>query len=308
MPGYQPKIGDTVWWDGENVNTFTTDTGLGIRIAALRGWDDSVDIRDVREHRSGQDGERVDTVFLSGRSVTISGQVFASSWTDLQARKRALSAVFRPSSAEVLLQIPEPSTAADPDVAYSASGIDGFERVTARVIEPIVFGDLHGPSVQEFQVIVRASDPRRYEDVELVVTTDEISTDGGMSFPMDFPLAFETAGVGGTVDVVNSGSTDAPWVARVYGPITNPIVEDSSGLGGIVFDGLVIPDGDFIEIDAVDRTVFLNGDEAESRYTFVDFGATYWWLIPPGSSTIRLRGSTVSDPASLQIRFRSANL
>lgn len=108
--GYHPRLeSDPVWFDGSNLNSFTTSSSVGVRTVALYGWDDRPDVRDVRELRAGQDGEYADNLYLGGRTVTVEGEVYGSSWVDLQARKRALAAVVQPSSSEALLKVPDPN-------------------------------------------------------------------------------------------------------------------------------------------------------------------------------------------------------
>jgi len=115
MPGYQPRNEtDPVWFNGNQVNSLTALTaagGVGVHITAVYGWDDRPDVRDVRENRSGQDGEYADNLYLGGRTITIEGTVQGSTWANLQVRKRALAAIFNPSSTEALLKIPDPATA-----------------------------------------------------------------------------------------------------------------------------------------------------------------------------------------------------
>jgi hypothetical protein len=118
MPGYQPRHDtDPVWFNGTQINTLTlTSAQAGVRVTAIHGWDDRPDVRDVRELRAGQDGEYADNLYLGGRTITIEGEVYGSTWADLQSRKRALAALFQPSSAEKLLKIPDPTATAFEDL------------------------------------------------------------------------------------------------------------------------------------------------------------------------------------------------
>ncbi len=311
MAGYQPRHDtDPVWWNEEQVNDLDIASAqVGVRITGIFGWDDRPDVRDTREVRSGMDGEVADNLYLGGRTITLDGEVYGSSWADLQARKRSLSALFMPSSTERVLQVPDPATTT-PATIY-ADQMSGYDRMTGRVIESIEFGDTLDPSCQTWQVVLRASDPRRYTSVEESAITDDISTGGGRSFPRTYEKSYGTAEPGGTVDIVNVGSMESPWTVRVYGPVTNPIIEDVSGLGQIVIDGnggLAIVEGDYLEIDVLERTAFLNSDSEQSRFRYINFEETTWWMLPSGSSTIRFRGSAVSDPAYIEIVWRPANI
>jgi len=248
MPGFQPRMKtDPVWWNGSNVNTFDPGTGVGIKIDALRGWDERVDVRDVREPRHGQDGEHADNVFLGGRSVTIEGTVYGSTWANLQSRKRALVAVFTPMQAEVLMKVPDPATAA-PTATYAATGMTGYERISARVVESILFGDMHGPAAQSFQVIVRASDPRIYSDVETVANS---STSGSSAR---------------TVTVDQSGTYPTPLTITTTGP-SGSIVSVSSSDESLFLQtqSLTLAAAQTIRAETRDRTIDFTGSYAEGR-------------------------------------------
>jgi len=241
MPGYQPRNEtDPVWFNGNQVNSLTALTaagGVGVHITAVYGWDDRPDVRDVRENRSGQDGEYADNLYLGGRTITIEGTVQGSTWANLQVRKRALAAIFNPSSTEALLKIPDPATAS-PTAVYAETGMTGYERCYCRVIEAIQFGEMLDPSSMSFQVILRASDPRIYSDV---VTSTDSGTTGTASR---------------TVTVDQTGTYDTPPDLTVTGPTasTFSVSEPSSGLN-LSFTGLTVASTETLAINTLDRTI-----------------------------------------------------
>lgn len=240
MPGYQPRNEtDPVWFNGNQVNSLTALTaagGVGVHITAVYGWDDRPDVRDVRENRSGQDGEYADNLYLGGRTITIEGTVQGSTWANLQVRKRALAAIFNPSSTEALLKIPDPATAS-PTAVYAETGMTGYERCYCRVIEAIQFGEMLDPNSMSFQVILRASDPRIYSDV---VTSTDSGTSGTASR---------------TVTVDQGGTYNTPVQLTVTGPTGAlfGISEPSSGLA--LTEGITLSSTDTVAFDTSDRTV-----------------------------------------------------
>lgn len=239
MPGYQPRHDtDPVWFNGTQVNTLTVASAqTGVRITAVYGWDERPDVRDVRELRSGQDGEYADNLYLGGRTITIEGEVYGSSWVNLQSRKRALAALFKPSSTESLLKIPDPATVS-PTTAYSTTGMTGYERASCRVVDAIQFGDTLDPACQAWQVVLRASDPRIYSDVET-------NTDSGTS-----------GSAARTVTVDQSGTYETPPTITVTGPTaTDWIVSEPSSGASLDFRGLALTSSGSVEIDVRNRTV-----------------------------------------------------
>ena len=267
MAGYQPRHDtDPVWYNGTKINHLDiTSTGVGVRITGVHGWDDRPDVRDVREVRPAQDGEYADNAFLGGRTITIEGEVYGSTWANLQTRKRTLAAVFNPTSDEVLFKIPDPATAS-PTTSYSTTGMTGYERVNARVIEAIQFGDTLDPMCQTFQVVLRASDPRVYSDTET-------STDSG------------TTGTSArTVAVDQGGTYDTPPTLTVTGPTGSAwdIAEPTSGLD-LDFAGVALGSGATVAIDVKERTAYLTASYEQVRTSYDSLVAL--WMLDETSGT-----------------------
>jgi len=278
--GFHPRLEtDPVWWNGSNINSFTTASSVGIRTVTLYGWDDRPDVRDVRESRPGQDGEYADNLYLGGRTITIEGEVYGSSWVDLQARKRALAAVVQPSSAEVLLKVPDPATAS-PTAVYASTGMTGYERVSARVVEAIQFGETMDPLCQTWQVIARASDPRVYSDVET-------STDSGT-----------TGTAARTVTVDQTGTYATPPTLTVTGPAASDwtVAEPTSGLS-LAFTGLALSSTNTVAIDTKDRTVVASGLYSSSRVFDTTAPAAGLWMLGETSGTTadNIQGTSARD-------------
>lgn len=193
-------------------------------------------------------------------------------------------------------------------VTFTGSGT-GAQQIDARIEQELVWGDPFERGVliaASFIIGFMAHDPRRYSQVLQSAQTSAVSSDSGFAFPMTFPLTFGTSGTTGTVTIPQGGNVERGAVLRAYGPVTNPIIEDTSGLGQLVFDGLTVASGDWLEIDLDEETVYLNGDTSQNRYGYLDFTQTDWWLLPKAASTIRYRGSTISDPAKLVVEWRDA--
>lgn len=283
MAGYQPRHDtDPVWFNGTKINHLDiTSTGVGVRVTGVFGWDDRPDVRDVRELRSGQDGEYADNLFIGGRTITLEGEVYGSSWVNLQARKRTLAALFIPSSNEVLLKIPDPATAS-PTTSYSTTGMTGYERLSCRVIEGIEFGDSLEPMCQTWQVVLRASDPRVYSDTET-------STDSG------------TSGTAArTVTVDQGGTYETPVTLTVTGPSgpSHFIVEPDSGLQ-LEISGPQVLAGETLSIDVLDRLIEANLSYENSRLNFIEGGASIvaLWMMDEtvGTTADNAEGTSARD-------------
>lgn len=266
MGGYQPRHDtDPVWFNGTQVNNLSvTSAQTGVRITAVHGWDDRPDVRDVRDLRSGQDGEYADNLYLGGRTITIEGEVYGSTWANLQSRKRTLAALFVPQSTEVLLKIPDPATAS-PTGVYATTGMTGYERSSVRVIEAIQFGDSLDPCCQIFQVVLRASDPRVYSDV--ATSTDSITTGTASR----------------TVVVDQAGTYATPPTLSITGPTGAGLsVGDGSNLT-LSFPTLNIATGESALIDVNARTIDITTTISGTRLRNAALAAG--WLLNETSGT-----------------------
>ena len=147
-----------------------------------------------------------------------------------------------------------------------------------------------------------AEDPRAYAQTETTVTGDVLSSAaGGLTFSAPFPWRF-TPSSGGSASVTHAGTVPAPATLRIYGACSSPQVLLVSTGERIVLTGSVAA-GDYIELDLQTRTVLLNG--TTNRANLLDPASTDWFLIPKGSSTLRLVAATFDASARLDVLHRS---
>lgn len=80
-----------------------------------------------------------------------------------------------------------------------------------------------------------------------------VATDGGAAVPMEIPLDM-TAGASSFAIVPNGGNIFSYPTIRIYGPATNPILEDVLNDREMSFQ-VTLGSGDWYEIDTFERTV-----------------------------------------------------
>lgn len=246
--GYQPPLSHPVFYNGAAINTQNWQTGTeGVAITRVEGWFEAPEVRDVRNQNPGRDGELADNLFLGGRTITLEGMVSGNTYADLQAKKQALSAKLIPGTSEYVLKMPKPDNAS-PSWTHSSSMAD-FERVSARVVEGVQFGDNDGPLLQSWAVTLRASDPLVYSDT---LTTVDSGTTG---------TAARTAAVS------NTGTVASPGTLVVTGPTASAwSVSDSDSNTLLQFSGLALANtGSTTEIDLQARTITTRQPYKESR-------------------------------------------
>lgn len=302
---FAPPRDAAVYINGTALNNPTFDADrVGVLITSINGWDDGADIRVDAAPRPSQDGEKAYNLKLGGKSFTIEGILVGSTYDDFYARAKTLAAMLVPTSSELTIKVPDPSTLTR-DTLY-ADGMVGYHRASARVIASLVWGERVGKFGQSFQVAFRQSDPRRYTDAAQTPQTGAITSGGGFSSPISSPLSSGAAAAAGAITYVNAGNYAAPFVARIYGPVTNPVIADSGGAWQVAFNGLTLLAGEYVIVDMLERTALVNNDATRNVYKFVDFASTVWGFLPPGSSTITFTGVGLADPAYLQITARDA--
>lgn len=302
---FAPPRDAAVYVNGSALNNPTFDVDrVGVLITSIDGWDDGVDVRVDSAPRPSQDGEKAYNLKLGGKSFTIEGILLGATYDDFYARAKSLAALLIPSQAEAVVKVPDPSVTVR-DSVYS-DGMVGYHRASARVVAALVWGERVGKFGQSFQVAFRQSDPRRYADQAQTPSTGAVVTSGGFTSPITSPLSAGDPASAGAISYVNGGNYETPFVARIYGPVTNPQIADSSGAWKIAFSGLSLMSGEYVEVDMLNRTALVNADATRNVFKFVDFTATTWGFLRAGASTVTLTGVGLADPAYLQITARDA--
>jgi len=125
------------------------------------------------------------------------------------------------------------------------------------------------------------------EDVAAITVTIQPSgsSTGGFSFPLVFPLAMTPGQASGSTQVTLGGSVAAPALWRLYGPVTSPIVRRADTGEQLSFPGLVINQGDYLQLDQDAKTALLNGLITASLYNRLDFMSAAWWRLPSNATT-----------------------
>lgn len=143
---------------------------------------------------------------------------------------------------------------------------------------------------------------------ELPVVSCTIShgTDGGdLDLPTDMPFDLSSPRISSSVD--NPCGYAIPWRMVIYGPVSNPRV--SIGGNDIMVDTMV-PDGGYLTIDVLQRTVTLtaaNGDQTNAfasahRGSGQGSGEYVFEPLPAGSSVIEWDGSFGFDLTPIEER------
>jgi len=112
---------------------------------------------------------------------------------------------------------------------------------------------------------------------------------------------------GGGQSVTVGGNIPTNPVIRIYGPCTNPKIENATVGRTLEFTGLTVASGDYLELDVTARTVRINGSAAvgDNRYGNLNFAVSQWWSLVPGFNNVRYYPATASAPSAAQITWQN---
>lgn len=245
-------------------------------------------VRGVSESRVDDDGEDDRTAHHGASAVAMEIMLHARD-TTLTQLLDALRAFCHPSSRP-----------------YLVVERDGQQR-RIRLRADQQSAPITNPFHQQVQASWRAPDGVMEALAEQIGTAEAVATDeGGFAFDLTFDLAFPATSAVGSVTVTNDGTVTVTPVLRLYGPCTDPRVENQTTGQQMIFSGLTIAAGDWLEIDCRERTIRLNGLTEQSRYARLDFVASEFLTLLPGLNTVRYYPVSFSSGARLEVRFRSA--
>jgi hypothetical protein len=212
--------------------------------------------------------------YVTPRTVTIKFEIVSDEST-LTAKLDVLTLAFAPSIDPVA-------------IAYRVPGVAGGGVVTSTAHcrnRSVNVDAVYARGVATVDVQLSAADPRLYGLTQNLVTAgvDDVA-DVGIQFPIAAPLGFGGAIAPGSTTVTNAGNFAEPFVMRIYGPCTDPVVT-RAGDGLALSFTTTIADGDYLELNTAFRTVKLNG--VTNQYSVLDGGST-WFDLVPGGNDLRL--------------------
>jgi hypothetical protein len=281
----------TAWALREQSQQFTyadlTLTGIDAlgcfwRTEDVAGWFGSPPVRRTSELRAGQHGQRPTSPLRGGRTVTLSGKVYAPDSVTLEAAARRISAA---------------------PLTGTLSGASPWGALLADVEQDDGDGVLFAhvsPIIGRWSITLTAPDPLLYGPPSFTSTALSGSAGGtGLTFALAFPLDFGTApGVTpGVVEVPNAG-TETYWPRiRIDGPVPNPKVTVNE-TGDFVRLGFTLSASQWVDVDCGNRRVLLNGQSSITRY--VTFSGN-WLAIPPGGASMSITADAADPAAALSV-------
>jgi hypothetical protein len=254
-------------------------------------------VREVKAALPTRDGDYDTTALFGPRVVTISGSLIPSGSGTRQQALATLAHWLQPRLR------PRVVYAVDAGQDLLAIGLRG-----SQLSAPYT-----NPQVSAFSASWVAPDPVAYAlDVDTVtIQPQQTATVGGRTYPLTFPRTYPAAGPGGTGQGTIQNDGDYPtWPTfRIFGLCTNPAIYWVTPPGpAIVFTGLTVNAGDYLEVNTFAQTCWVNGSSAASRYANLDFTQTIWAPCYSGATVVRFAPATFSSPCQVLAMWQDASL
>lgn len=267
----------TLRLEAPGLQSFAFDDAQGIVMVALDLGD--AEVRAVSESAPDADGTIDTTAFTGARSVAIHVRFDGTTWATRQLLRAYTAPKLRPTlifqlAADAPIQQVTLRRGSFSDVIDEDFVQNGVLDVTVQWVAPL--GVLESNDLHTFTIW----------------SGGDGTPAPGRTYPLVFARSYPAALVQGTGPVINGGSADAYPLVKLYGPATNPAIDNSTQGRSITFTGLTIAVGEYLEIDLRNHTVRMNGDPLDSRYSSLDFATSAWWTLSPGLNMIRFHPTT----------------
>ncbi|MGH9252557.1 MAG: hypothetical protein ACRD0W_24020, partial [Acidimicrobiales bacterium] len=199
--------------------------------------------------------------------------------------------------------------------AFAPSSVDVELRFTLGGREYVMFGRPRGINPSPIRLGVGevftdcrfgAPDPNIYSGQ--LHSTDPIPLPtqvGGLTVPFAAPFSVPGMVIGGRVDLLNEGTTEAGLVVRIDGPVTEPrltLQRPDGAIQSVTWHGLTIPAGQFLIVDTAARQAFLNGDQASAAHP----GHADWPLLQAEATSVLRFNAAEHDDGKLVAQWRDA--
>ncbi|WP_298330337.1 phage tail domain-containing protein [Haloactinopolyspora sp.] len=165
---------------------------------------------------------------------------------------------------------------------------------------------------------LHATDPRLYGASSTGSVGLQLPS-GGLIFPLTFPMVFGSASPS-TVTVDNTGNVESRPVLTITGPVTNPVVSNTSVAGAPALTisnplqtGYTVLAGDQLVIDMDLRTVSyyaggVGAGNPADRRGWIAPGSS-WWTLQPGVNDVEFSsGDTSLTSATLAVTSAPATI
>lgn len=276
------------WTCGTHQADIGDSAGVEWWCTSIDGWNGSPDVRLGGTDRVQDHGQFDGPTFFASRVITVAGTAIGPDKTSALLAQDIISSVatWDPSQT-YLMRVSEPGRPT--------------RRAQVRLNAATKVGAFTGLSF-EWQLQLKSPDPRRYDDVESLLTLHPpTGASGGVTLPATVPWTLSTTGVSTSSGVAtNAGTVATRPTVTLHGPLVDPQIAHVD-VGRSLSLSITLASDDVLVLDFDRRTVLLNG--SASRSSTLTSSAAWWELVPGGND---LQFTAGGGDGSAEVRWRSA--
>lgn len=206
------------------------------------------------------------------REVTINMALNAVNYDNVQVLKDAILEMCDPKAGAMFLKVER----------------SGYVRVLTVISDDVPEFYTKNHSRFSFGTLTLiAHQPLFLSENEITVDLNEVS--GGWTFPLKFPVQFESKAANNK-NIINSGNAETPFIVQIYGACTNPVITNNS-TGELIKVNKEIASGEILTIDTDIRSsakVILTKTDGstESAYHYIDITSVPFFQLQKGDNLL----------------------
>lgn len=263
--------------------------GAGASLADLANWWDGADSRTENDPRPDADGDfEQDEVYSEARYPIVTGRLNYATEAERFAARRPfakLGAHRGPFTIEV-------------------ESVDGVWRATVIRNGKLSWNIWYGIDAVEFELPLKATDPRKYGPVQVRSTGLPVAG-GGVESPVISPFTQIGGGNPGRASFTNNGTTDTIPTFKVTGGLSQGVELTRIETAQKLRLEWPILETDVVTFTPGDGQVWLNDQSPIAGYLTV----ADWWTLGAGeTATVQFEGLGVATGTpTLTVEFRDAD-
>ena len=264
--------------------------GSPYQILSVDGLESLPGIRNQDDNRGYHDGMFTGRDFLNGRFISIIFNTFGDSNGSAQTNYNTIQRILLPQTSGTT-----PLYFKFPNSPTSEQFVDARVRNLRTTVDPnYTYGYITS------QVDFFCPDPNYYDN-NLQTSVMQISAALGRTYNKTFNYTYGGGSATVTTTISNIGWATTYPIIRINGPITNPVVGNSTSGDTLYFSGTYSA-LDLLEIDLYNQLITLNG--APARNLLI---SGTWFDAPPGNSNFFFTGTgTLAGTTQATVSWYSA--
>jgi hypothetical protein len=264
--------------------------GSPYQILSVDGLESLPSIRNQDDNRGYHDGMFTGRDFLNGRIISIIFNTFGDSNGSAQTNFNTIQRTLLPQTSGTT-----PLYFKFPNSPTSEQFVDARVRNLRTTVDPnYTYGYITS------QVDFFCPDPNYYDN-NLQTSVMQISAALGRTYNKTFDYTYGGGSATVTTTISNIGWGTTYPIIRINGPITNPVVGNSTSGDTLYFSGTYSA-LDLLEIDLYNQLITLNGNPARNLLI-----SGTWFDAPPGNSNFFFTGTgTLAGTTQATVSWYSA--